>query len=342
MNFSQLVLDKVRSFKSSDEAAAFFECETEDIANWLEGQPIPVGALEKVFDPAKLVAPKVGEVSAKDRKVTLMLPAYKSTNPVSAFSILSLIDKARMAVMLDFGDAFIAHSRNKLASNFLKTNSEWALTIDDDMILPCGNADWFNSFTEFNLPKEFAGLNTVDRLLSHQKTLVGALYFGRWKHGKPVYAEGSSNREEENLARSGPSDMCKPTKWVGTGCMLIHRSVFLDIEKKFPHLARNEQGDFGNWFTSSEHDLQAAVTDVRSKLDDNNVSDAAKIQLAKKILAESAQRARIHSSLGMGEDVQFCVRATQAGHQPYVDMGLLCGHMGSFIYGPYKAGWKAS
>ncbi len=340
MDFAKLVLDKVRSFPSSEAAAEFFGNEPTDIQDWLEGKPIPIGALALVFDPTKFAIPQVGQTSPQDRKITLLLPAYKSTNPVSAFSILSLIDKARMAVMLDFGDAFIAHSRNKLACGFLKSKSDWALTLDDDMVLPCGNADWFNSFTDFGLPKEFAGLNTVDRLLSHKKTLVGALYFGRWKHGKPVFAEGSVNAAEEQLARSGPHDMCKPTKWVGTGCMLIHRSVFLDIEKKFPHLARNANGDFGNWFTSSEHDMQQAVKESLDILADTGSTETARVIQVKKLLEESRQRSKVHSSLGMGEDVQFCVRATQAGHQPHVDLGLICGHMGSFVYGPQRAGWK--
>ena len=35
----------------------------------------------------------------------------------------------------------------------------------------------------------------------------------------------------------------------------------------------------------------------------------------------------------MGEDVTFCIRAAAAGHQPHVDLGLICGHQGSKIYG---------
>lgn len=240
-----------------------------------------------------------------------------------AFSVMSLIHPTKTAAMLDFGDAFIVHSRNKLADGFLRTGIEWCLTIDDDMVVPFGNAKLFNSFTGFRMHERFAGLNVVDRLLSHGKTLVGGLYFGRWRHGKGMYGEGGDSNELR-YAKSGPHDVCKPTRWVGTGCMLIHRTVFLDIEKNFPHLARGQDGRGGQWFTSSEHDLRAAFESVREQPDT--------VQ-AMKTIAAAADKGKRHSSMGMGEDVQFCIRATQSGHQPHVDLGCMCGHIGSYCYG---------
>ena len=258
-------------------------------------------------------------------QVCICLPSYKMMEPRMAFSVMGLINNCRgkTAAMLDFGDAFIVHSRNKLAAGFLKTKMEWMLTIDDDMVVPWGNARLFNSFTQFNLPERFAGRNAVDRLLSHGKTLVGGLYFGRWRHGKAMYGEGG-DMDEMRYAKRGPYDLIKPTRWVGTGCMLIHRSVLLDIEKKFPHLARTPDGKGGQWFTSSEHDLTLAVDKALENPDPAKAMDE---------LRRARQISKRHSSLGMGEDVQFCIRATQAGHQPHVDMGLLCGHIGSYCYG---------
>jgi hypothetical protein len=121
--------------------------------------------------------------------------------------------------------------------------------------------------------------------------------------------------------------------------MLVHRSVYLDIEKTFPHLARDEQGNHGHWFTSSEHDLREASREALEVLEDVNTTEAARIVRAQQLISDASHRAKYHSGLGMGEDVQFCVRASQAGHQPHVDLGLICGHQGSFIYGHRKAGW---
>lgn len=241
-----------------------------------------------------------------------------------AFSVMALINKnpGRCALALDYGDAFIVHCRNKLADHFLSTGLDWMLTVDDDTVIPFGDASLFNAFTRFNVPDRFAGFNVLDRLLAAGKTLVGALYFSRWPNGNPVYAEGA-DAQEKAFARRGPHDQVKPTRWVGTGCMLIHRSVLLDIEKKFPHLARGVNGKGGQWFTSSEHDLRVAV--------ENAVNTLSPQEGMKQI--ESALRvSKRNSSLGMGEDVQFCIRATQAGHQPHVDLGCWCGHIGNICY----------
>jgi hypothetical protein len=199
------------------------------------------------------------------------------------------------------------------------------------MVVPWGNAAWFRAFTSFNFDDRFAGLNTVDRLLSHNKTLVGALYFGRWAGGKPVYAEGADIADEAKLARRAPFDVCKPTRWVGTGCMLIHRSVYIDIEKKFPHLARHpDTGDDGNWFTPG-HEFHNPFREALEVLNDSG-AEQSRILKAMQIL-EAAERRSAQQGVGMGEDVSFCLRATEAGHTPHIDMGLVCGHIGSAVYG---------
>lgn len=281
---------------------------------------------DDIFDPEDTPPAKMFE----GKKVCVALPWYKSTEPRTAFSIMALLDRSKTAVMLDFGDAFIAHSRNKLADSFLKGKMEWMLMVDDDMVLPFGNASLFRTFTGFHLADEFAGLNTIDRLLSHGKTLVGGLYFGRWANGKPVYAGAAESKLEEEFVRKGPQNLCQPTRWVGTGCLLIHRTVFTAIEAQFPHLARNAKGTGGNWFTSSEHDLTAAVSNAIREL------ELGEFDSALEILKTGQKRSRQFSGLGVGEDVVFCHRAAQSGHQPHVDLGLLCGHTGSFCYGPKK------
>lgn len=333
---TELVLAKIRSLSSSEAAADFFGVSEALISQWEKGsKPVSLVAVEKVFDPGAMPGMEmVQEACWEGKSVCIMMPSYKTSNPRTTFALMSMLDRTKMAVMLDFGDAFIAHSRNKLGDNFLKTKIEWAFSVDDDMIVPFGNAELFNLFTRFNLPAASAGLHTINRLLSHGKTLVGGLYFGRWAHGKAVYAEGNVDKVEEVFARRAPHDICKPTKWVGTGCLLIHRTVFLDIEKKFPHLARNEKGEFGHWFTSSEHDLKDATEKALVILNDNSVSEGVRVAEAKKLILYGRERSRGHSGLGMGEDVTFCVRAAQSGHTPHVDFAVVCGHIGDKCYGP--------
>lgn len=272
-------------------------------------------------------------VAAAKMKVLIALPWYKSASPITTFCCMNLVDKRRTSTFLNFSDAFIAHTRNTVGDQFLKSNCDFLLTIDDDMVLPFGRADFHRGYMGWDIPEPFASFHTIDRLLSHGKTLVGGLYFGRVMsgRGKPMYVEGMNNPQEAEYARKAPHDVVKPTNGCGTGCLLIHRTVFEDIEKKFPNLARQPDGTRGNWFTSSEHTLMKDVQDVIKMLATGPMSsEKCYDAYAKLMKAESA--ARSVSNLGIGEDIMFCRRAAQAGHQCYVDMGLVCGHVGSIVY----------
>lgn len=272
-------------------------------------------------------------VQVLSKKVMLTFPWYNTVSPMTAFSVAQLCDKRRTASMICHGDAFVVHTRNTCADMFLSTDLEYMLTIDSDMIVPFGNAAWFNANTGFSFPEKFAGMNLLDRLLSHGKSLVGALYFQRSPNGKPVFNEGAANKVSEADARNTPRDELRPTKWVGTGAMLIHRKVFEDIEKKFPRLARGPSKRGGNWFTSSENTAMDAIARAMTLFSSGPLTGEVAAR-AQTILASVEADARNNSGLGMGEDVIFCNRAAQAGHTPYVDFGCVCGHVGYKVYGP--------
>ena len=94
-----------------------------------------------------------------DKKVLLMLPCYREFDPITALCIAQLNDRRRVGLMLSYDDAFVAHARNHCAREFLKTDSEWALWIDADMIVPCGNAKWLKTHLAWPaLPDEFAAM----------------------------------------------------------------------------------------------------------------------------------------------------------------------------------------
>ena len=287
------------------------------------GVPLVATPPRSVFNPA-----------AMNKRVMVVLPWMKSTQPQTAYSVMRLIDNRRDSVCLNFGDAFVVHSRNSCADLFLKSQCEWMLTIDDDMIVPFGSAKWMEAHSKLGLKEPFASFHSLERLLSHNKTLVGALYFGRHEHGAPMYNEGANVPAEAAYARKAPYDLIKPTRWVGTGCMLIHRKVYEDIEMAFPNLARRN-GRGGQWFTSTEHDLIREL-DALSKFMAQGEFDGGKALAAYEKIEAIRNRARSNSGLGMGEDVAFCIRAQQAGHQPYVDMGLVCGHIGCNVWGPHN------
>lgn len=268
-------------------------------------------------------------------KVFIALPWQKNTNPMTAFCVAGLLDRRRTSTCMNFGDAFIAHSRNTCVDLFLSSPCDWMFMIDDDMLIPFGNARWFNAYAGVNLPEKFAGMNSLDRLLSHNKSLVGGLYFGRHQHGSAMYAEGAAIPREAEFARTAPVDLIKPTRWVATGCLLIHRAVFEAIEKKFPRLARRSDKKGGQWFTSSEHTLLEKLDKCRGMLAEGPMTGEKALK-AFQMLEQASAECRTKSTLGMGEDVAFCIRSMEAGHQPYVDMGLVCGHIGHRVYGPWN------
>lgn len=230
--------------------------------------------------------------------------------------------------MLAYGDAFIAHTRNTCVDVFLESSCEWILFVDDDMVIPFGDSGWFRQNTGFDFPEQFMGFNAIDRLMSAKKTVVGALYYGKHSGAHPVFNEGADPLVSGHVRR-GPHDEVRGTKWVGTGCMLAHRTVFLDIEKQFPQLARKGTRG-GNWFTSTEASLVTKLQNLCSNMDEIPASEV------KKILTQ----ANHENTLGFGEDVSFCHRALAAGHMPHVDLGLVCGHVGNCIYGPNNTGKK--
>lgn len=282
------------------------------------------------IDPMPVYPPT--SVKVLDKKIMLAMPWYKSASPLTSFCVAALADKRRVVLSMNWGDAFLVHSRNAIADMFLKTKLEWLLTVDDDMILPIGDAAWFRGNTGWhNYPEPFASFNAIDRLLSHGKSLVGATYFGKHEFANAVFSEGSNPKESEYV-RKGPYNIVKPCRWVGTGCMLIHRTVFEDIEKRFPNLRRGPDGRGGQWFTSSEHHAMDGLRRIREILSVGPM-DGPKAMKAYELAIAAEAEAKAKSSLGMGEDVCFCVRAKEAGHQPYVDLGLYCGHVGTYVYG---------
>jgi hypothetical protein len=266
-------------------------------------------------------------------KVTLCLPSYKTMHPVTSFCVTMLARTLEEEPITTNGDAFIAHARNDIATRFLATDSEWSLWLDDDMIPPIGRsrAGWFNNVTGFQFPAKFSGMHTTTRLLSAGKTFVGGLYFGRSSKGKPMYGEGCGSVEEARWVRkNAPIDEVRQTKWIASGCMLVHRQVFLAISERWPHLK-------GNWFSSSEHDLVEGLTtldDAFEKVASPDQLSLAEFGQLRMLVKGLKHRYQNNSPVGMGEDIQFCVRAAQVGHPPHVDFGLVAAHIGGFAYGP--------
>lgn len=328
-------------------AAVYFGVSESLVRQWAgRSKQIPLTAVERVFGNPDLA----DGANWDGKQVYLCLPQYKQTNPLTLWSILGIWDRDKFGALLEFGDAFIVHSREILATRFVESNKEWSLWIDDDMVVPMGNAQWFKLKTGWSeMPDEFAGLNTANRLLSHKRTLVGGLYFGRVPHGRAMYYEAmvatEAGAEENRRAHAAPIDELKAVRWTGTGCLLVHRSVFTDIRAANPHLEPTTHGETYHWFTNASDgvmsrmgEIRQIVTDAATAAAEDQSMEAVRRHLAEadRILRESLTDNRRNSHLMQGEDQTFGIRAGAAGHQSFVDLGLVCGHIGTAIYGPYN------
>jgi hypothetical protein len=270
-----------------------------------------------------LSLPEIGNPA--ERRLCLLLPQYKSTHPLTLYSILAVWDRRRMSCMMHYNDAVLVHSRNMLAHQFMTaTTAEWALFVDDDMILPTGNQAWMDATTGMTLPECMHKTNVVDRLLSHNKTLVGAVAYSRSIHGtgKPCFQEAHDDPKVLRKVRTRALVGLQVTGWVGTGCLLVHRNVFMGIQQRFPHLGPSATSSIWQYFTPS-NDYAAEL--IRSAAE-------APTEAERQSLLNGWDPAKGLGQAYSGEDVVFCRRARAAGHQPYVDLDCICGHIGSIIW----------
>lgn len=219
------------------------------------------------------------------RDVCLCLPVYNDVPFAHHFIMLTLVAKYRMAVRINARgeDSMITRSRNHLAKRFLDTGATWSIWFDSDMIFPIGHAGVYTTMTNMrNVADKFMKLHTIERLISWNRTVVGGCYWDRRGGGRLI---AGGNQPMQAI----PSDTLQAIIFNGTGCLAVHRQVFLDIITKFPEtMSADSLGNECGFFTN--------------------------IQTPQRML---------------GEDESFAKRATDAGHPTYLDLGLLCGHVGS-------------
>jgi hypothetical protein len=182
------------------------------------------------------------------RDVFVGWPWYKTTNPVTAaVNVAMALDFGRDKIRFDMiiGDAMVYHSRNKIADAFLQTDAKWLLMMDDDIIPSIGRPMWMKYWVEAarKLPDKALSKHVLQRLLGTGKTLVGCAYFGRQEGGKLM----CSDQRLERAARAY-EERVEPVDWIGTGCLLVHRSVFDAIRETNPELAPIQPGEPWDYF----------------------------------------------------------------------------------------------
>jgi hypothetical protein len=238
-NLKELVLNKIKGITRED-AAFFFDVHANTIDGWKEGSKIPCDAAQRVLDEIKEVAalpPK--ELPWKENSNMIIgMPIHREVEPYTMACLFHLLWRHGRKIGIDLEvQSDVVRARNRLATRFMKSPAEWLFMVDDDMVLPVGNDQLYYRMMGKGLEDisgAFAGFDIITRLLSHEKTLIGGLYYGKSVNDVAQYAEAFHDEGENDMALTAPFDSVMPTKWVATGALLIHRTVFEAIEYNYP------------------------------------------------------------------------------------------------------------
>lgn len=215
-----------------------------------------------VFEPAKAqVAPELAMVideangrysiypARKNYPVTVCLPTNRDIPPAVYFSHMALFRKYEVGLELQT-DTLLVRARNMIADRFLESRAQWSFWLDSDVLVPIGNADWFLKKTKGRrLTRAQAGFDVLERLLSHNAALVGAVYAARSDETQMVIQPDIEPRGPADMAlaeriRKGQQHGLCQVGWLGFGCTLVHRRVFEAIRVAGTGSGHGEVGFF--------------------------------------------------------------------------------------------------
>lgn len=323
MNLQKLVQDKIASFATPTEAAAYFEVKTSAISAWKNGGVVPtLKAAQKVLDeapeaaaPAPVVMPKL-EIAAPPvddnpygvgpkESVVILSPSYDGMEQkmvVTLFKAIKEYGIDKVSIIPGNERTLIDEERNDLVAKYrrIPNKPEWVIMVDADHVLPCGNAAMLKKLG-VDYPAAKMARNALTRIMSHPKEclIVGGLYKNRRAPYRPACEIAYRSPQEEARMRSlfdptskvAQSDKLEESGWVGAGWLKIHHSVFDRMEE-----ASKNGGPLAEIAPPAGRESDPVGFFGRN-------------------------------SKFRGEDVFFCRRAAEVGVKCYVDTGILIGHI---------------
>lgn len=177
--------------------------------------------------------------------VTAILGNWKATLPQEF--------KDQLATIHFHPEDHHVRARNTLATIFLDSphKEQWQLCLDSDMVPPFGNPAWFGKFAHVKSPKGF-DMAAIQRLSSHGKSLVGAVYVHR--DGSKRVVAHSDKDDLNKLIAHGPTDRLLEVQYVGFGCVLVHRKVYEAILESDPETRKKDEKDTYHFFDPVKDD----------------------------------------------------------------------------------------
>lgn len=206
------------------------------------------------------------------RKVSMLLPCYGGVNPHVMYSFLAQVRKQPWMGVEYEADTIIQRARNLLVQRFLASKAEWAFFVDSDTIPPFGDPAFFYDQKRLCadpafIRPEFTALMAVERMLKAGRTIVGGVYQARRAgHDAPLVIQpclhprhAEDRQLVEELRTRGPFDKVVQVGYVATGCAIIHRSVFRDIQNQFPERQPENEAEPFDFFG---HDVGKQGEDI--------------------------------------------------------------------------------
>jgi hypothetical protein len=292
VDLTKLILDHIWELggEDSEDCQKYYDRSNQTLRNWCRNPAvIPLGAVLKFLDKRPGIKEDLGEQlephfsangfegwtqSLPNRgKTSVVVCAAVLDRPTLPFfwTCLYLAKKYELGFDVQ-ADTMIVRSRNMLAQRFLKSNAEWSLWLDSDIAAPIANPEWFKWITaSTTLSDDLNRHDVLQKLQSHNKAIVGGVYAARRYHGALVMQPEIRPRSHEdkllcNDLRKGITRGMQEVEWIGFGCALVHREVFLEIQRRFPDLAPVDE--FAPWRffqpVADEGEDEAFCTRVRA------------------------------------------------------------------------------
>jgi len=204
------------------------------------------------------------------KDVMIGYPCYDGKALVQAMNAInySLFNPAICVEKVQFmnGDSLVSRARNKVTGYFLSSDCEYLMFIDSDITFA---------------PEQ------INMLRAQEKGVIGGIYLKKTLPYQPV--SNSFIEQEGNL---------QVMREIGTGFMMIHRSVFEKIREKFPERNFKREND--------EPELKSGYYDYFG--------------------------VGVVNGRYLSEDYYFCHLAREAGFKIYYDPSIIVTHHGQTQY----------
>jgi hypothetical protein len=271
LDLTQLLLDHIFELGGEDsiQCQKFYDRSPQTIRQWCRnpGQ-IPLQAVLKYINREPELPDMIQEIlephfavhdngngiqSLPNRqKMSVVVCAAVLERPTLPFlwTLLYLAKKYELGFDIQ-SDTVIHRSRNVLAKRFLESGATWSLWLDGDTAAPIANADWYRWITNSQtIPDDSCRYDVLQRLMNHGKAIIGGVYASRrWKGRLVIQPEIRPRSHEDkvlcNDIRKGTAQGLANVDWIGFGCALVHREVFLEIQRSFPDL--HPTSEFESW-----------------------------------------------------------------------------------------------